>query len=229
MKTSKRNIRLAISIVIVLTLLSTTASAQQLFAPYNQVGPPIPVEKTTKIDPSQRDLLYTPWKNLKLPRGTKLFIEKPLGGQQRRSLIFPGGVTIDDSGLYVDNSGLGAVQCAWEIDIDLRAEFANCSTNSDTDKRILKNLDHAIDRTNDFIVANSLEPTSKDRLQAYVAGKILESQDSFSTLSKDEREKRCTSGFVKDLKTQLLSDKALDQQLDHFLSIPRPPVLNPCL
>jgi hypothetical protein len=62
-----------------------------------------------------------------------------------------------------DTSGLGAVQCSWEIYVAVRSYVEACLPGEDQGFEV--DLDHAIDRTNDFIVENSLVPVTKPQLQ----------------------------------------------------------------
>lgn len=115
-----------------------------------------------------------------------------------------------------DLSGHGAVLCSWQVYVVVASVLEICPEYRN--EQLKADMADAIDRINDFIVANSLFPVSKAELEKRAAsmresrlcergGPAAEMLKSFGSMSHDKR----MSG-VADL-----------------LSVPRPPVMNPCL
>jgi hypothetical protein len=78
---------------------------------------------------------------------------------------------------------------------------------------------NAIDRIDDFIVANSLIPVSKAELQKGAASR----RENVSQLCRSDG----LAGMVKAFGS-ISHDKFMSSVAD-LLSVPRPPVMNPCL
>jgi hypothetical protein len=117
-----------------------------------------------------------------------------------------------------DASGHGAVLCNWGIYVALEAALEICPVYRN--EPLKADLADAIDRINDFIVANSLSPVTKSELEKRAVsmtgdvsqlcrpdGPVAEMLKSFESMPRDKR-----MSSVADL-----------------LSVPRPPVMNPCL
>ncbi|HTJ62626.1 MAG TPA: hypothetical protein VL899_02355 [Alphaproteobacteria bacterium] len=129
----------------------------------------------------------------------------------------------------VDNSGRGAVLCAWMIYVDLRALIDLCQLN---DQQALRtDLDSSIDRIRDFVVANSLFPTTKEQISERAARQLEILRTEEEKLSPATRLRQCEAGdFSKMLNTigaQSHADRT--KSVDELLSVPRPPALEPCL
>jgi hypothetical protein len=110
--------------------------------------------------------------------------------------------------------------CAWEIYVGLAAALETCPEYRNEPLRA--DLSNAIDKINDFIVANSLSPVSKAQLEKGAASR----RDVPGLCQPDG-----AAGMVKSLASvshDQLHDKLMSSVAD-LLSVPRPPVMNPCL
>jgi hypothetical protein len=181
------------------------------------------------LDATPENLASTPWAKLKIPQGTKLVVTKGTDGKVVRTLKFSGGVTISDNGISEDHSGKGAVECAWGIYVEIGNALEICS--SEDNKELKKNLNGAIDRINDFIVVNSLVQQSKTSLEDAEKIQLSELRKFTSKKSKEELHQWCTSGDISNLIKAMKSmpSEKFKSGVDDLLSIPRPPVINPCL
>jgi hypothetical protein len=114
-----------------------------------------------------------------------------------------------------DHSGHGAVLCSWEIYVTLAAALEICPQYRN--ESLKANLASAVDRINDFIVGNSMFPVSKAELEKRAASK------------REVRlcQSRTVAGMLKSL--QSVPDEKLMSGIADLLSVPRPPVMNPCL
>jgi hypothetical protein len=184
-------------------------------------------KKEPEASATSNPLFFTPFDELKKRPGVKITADG-------KTLLFPGGVSISDvtdSGVEkgisgTDNSGHGAVLCGWELFLSMKAQMALCRSN--TDAAFSDRLDKAINRINKFIVANSLSPVTNAEVQRQSTAFIAAKEHS---ASKEEVQKECTSGdFAKGIRAyQSMPPSAFDHAIDDMLSVPRPPVLAPCL
>jgi hypothetical protein len=137
----------------------------------------------------------------------------------------PGGSMVE-----VDHSGHGAVLCVWQLCIYLREALNACFADSHTDLR--QDLTDGITAMNGFIVSNSLHPISSADVEAAVAATETRArlQLSLSNLTPD-RVRACRTDAVGHMVTQM-AEKTREQRrqiIRDLLSVPRPPVMNPCL
>jgi hypothetical protein len=107
----------------------------------------------------------------------------------------------------VDRSGKDAVFCVWELWVSLREDFATCYADSHAD--IHEELDSDIEAINRFIVANDIFATSMDQIQARI----------------DQQH----AGYQAEISKQTPARIRMHRKIVDVLSIPRPPVSNPCL
>jgi hypothetical protein len=114
-------------------------------------------------------------------------------------------------------SGHGAVLCVWGIYIELAAALERCPEYRD--EPLKADLADAIDRINDFIVVNSLSPVTKAELEKIAASR---KEDLLRICRPDG-----AAGMLKLFKS-MPHDKFISSVAD-LLSVPRPPVGNPCL
>jgi hypothetical protein len=132
-----------------------------------------------------------------------------------------------------DNSGHGAVLCMWKFYIGFRQGLNQCFPGQYPEFR--EDLDYAIGAMNDFIVANSLSPTSKAEVEAAVAALEARGQKQFddgrAQLGAEELQKRCgASNFGQMIvKMTEMTREQRRRQIVELLSVPRPPVMNPCI
>jgi len=178
----------------------------------------------TVFDATPKNLVGTDWTKLKIPPGTKIVITKDKNGVETKALKFSGGVVILDDGTEMDNSGKGAVVCVWKIYTEVHNELEIC----DPDNKKLKTFfGESLDRINNFIVANSLTGQSKASLQGSIDKAMSTMRGVTSKMHREDLDKWCKSGLLAG--TEKAQQDKLKSQIDEMLSVPRPPVLNPCL
>jgi hypothetical protein len=139
-----------------------------------------------------------------------------------------GGVVITQEGgvmtAAVDRSGHGAVLCAWRVSVDTLVALDVCQPGGHDELR--QDLARATDAIADFIVANSLTPVRKADLQAYVAKRRAETQAQSNAAGR-----ACSPEFLEQslpMMEAVPHDERAAQTID-MLSVPRPPVMDPCL
>lgn len=143
-----------------------------------------------------------------------------------RSVRFASGVVAMEAKnggvAWVDETGLGAVQCAWRMYSHIRLQSEQCYDDSRVNLKTA--LKDAVDRIEVFIVENSLTPVTKLDLEAAA----FEAFNKVKYRSKDEM---CSDGFAPHLLPNQDDEFILNltQGVDELLSVPRPPVMNPCL
>ncbi len=147
----------------------------------------------------------------------------------RKTAHFSSGVSMTSKHKGVDRSGKGAVLCGWEMYVALRNMVEICSPSEESE--IMKNLNYAIEKTNDFIVANSLHPVTKADLEKGIKARLIVLKEDMSMLEEYDIRQECSSGHAAQAKKRLisLSSEEFRKSVDDFLSIPRPPVMEPCL
>ncbi len=171
---------------------------------------------------SPEDYASTPFAAWRIPAGTKLLTHIPAKGKALHTLEFPGGVTMEEneSGSLMgsDHSGKGAVMCTWMIYASIKGEFDACHTE---EKEWRSQLDIAAEKMENFILANSLTPVTKESLV-----KNLDQE-------RQKAARRC--GRTKEDFAQSFITKKADilpkfqLGIDEMLAVARPPVTNPCL
>jgi hypothetical protein len=128
-----------------------------------------------------------------------------------------------------DMSGHGAVRCSWGIYVAIRAHVDACSPGEDPN--LEADLDEALDRINDFIVENSLVPTTKSQLVDAIAQHKQQAKLALLGKSQEDQRKQCEADgigpFIKSMNSTP-RDK-WKSSVDDLLSVKRPPVMNPCL
>jgi hypothetical protein len=104
-----------------------------------------------------------------------------INGAHKRRIVLNSGVEfqLDRHGdqftsVGLDKSGKGAVLCLWEIYIATKIYLETCTSTRGPE--LEADIDRAIDQINNFIVENSLQPTSK----ADVAAAIEQRQKIFN-------------------------------------------------
>lgn len=184
----------------------------------------------------------TEWDQFVGKPGTVVTYPAPATASQRaegvefRNIRLENGITVHQtrkkgrvSSFPVDNSGHGAVMCVWFIYNSIKATLQTCQ--DEKYQGVIKRLEHAVSRINHFIVENSLTPTSLEQLEEQ-ARRYGERQSSIKQTNKSgEVQKSCPdkgmAHFVNEM--QNLSETAFNKRIDDLLSVPRPPVSNPCL
>lgn len=129
----------------------------------------------------------------------------------------------------IDHSGHGAVLCVWSLYIDLRSSLDTCFPGQYRELR--DDLDAAIAAMNLFIATNSLAPTSKEALEAAITEREEKARAAVSSLNAKELAQTCASPDLHQMVTRLAGRSRNDRQktIAELLSVPRPPVSNPCL
>lgn len=143
---------------------------------------------------------------------------------------FSSGVSVTDpNGSGQDQSGKGAVLCGWLFYVEVKNMSEVCSPAEDSE--VTKNLDYAIEKISDFIVANSLKSVIKAGLEEDIKTRFLSTKEDFSIYSGEDLEEECSASYAVQVKKSLLSKSSEEfkKSIDDFLSIPRPPVMEPCL
>ncbi len=137
-----------------------------------------------------------------------------------------GGVTVvirDGQQVGTDTSRHGAVLCSWEMMVGLKAAADICFPQEFTEVSEL--LGEAIAAYDTFIVANSLTPVTKADLEARAeerARRLKAGGQACLNMRRDLLEP-----FAERLKTR--SRAEVMRSVAEALSVPRPPVMNPCL
>ncbi|MBI5164536.1 MAG: hypothetical protein HY985_11625 [Magnetospirillum sp.] len=99
-------------------------------------------------------------------------------GRETREIALQGGVVVIEerkgeeviSHLEFDASGHGAVLCSWQLYSRMYAGLAVCGDGNDEWKA---ELFTALERMNEFIVANTLTAVSKNDLQNEISNKVM--------------------------------------------------------
>lgn len=129
-----------------------------------------------------------------------------------------------------DNSGHGAVMCSWGLYISFRS-YLNVCPGEDS-ANLANDLNNAIDRMNDFIVENSIQPTTKAAVEADVERRFQTDLDKMKNLSPDQIGKVCGPrgwGYAITERLKAMSHEERVSEIDKLLSVKRPAVMNPCL
>jgi hypothetical protein len=114
-----------------------------------------------------------------------------------------------------DNSGKGAVLCSWSINLSVQARTADCGWAR---RPVDDAIDEAITAIDDFILANSTLHPTRPMLEDFKR-RAAESE-CHRTVT---REQYCRdTEFIR-------STEPIREGVKAFLSIPREPVMNPCL
>jgi hypothetical protein len=133
----------------------------------------------------------------------------------------------EPSVLSWDDSGHGAILCVWEIVVGTKVAADVCSPEEFSD--LSKVLGEDIEALNDFIVANSLTPTTKADLKADYDQRMQRMKASIRPGGDNCHYMR--SNFIEPMAQQLRSTSrdVVDRSLKASLAALRPPVMNPCL
>lgn len=179
----------------------------------------------------------TAWDAVAQQPGAKVVAGTNSTGEQTRDIKLPNGIHIiqvrsPDGTVQttdVDESGHGAVMCAWGLYAYAREELGLCpSSKGDTHLKVA--LDDAMSRIDRFIDANSLVPHNVDReesIRRHLRSTTRQFfKEHYLTLPGSELESRC----VADLRTlRMQGAEGLNDQVTKLLSAPRLPAEFPCL
>lgn len=124
--------------------------------------------------------------------------------------------TSDGTTVRIDVSGKGAVWCGWGIAVEMARIAQQCPAAADT--LSVETLNNAIRRIEDFIVTYSTTPVS----HADIAARKASDGAAFPI--------GCTEDTLDLYRAFVGGDPdRFSAWVDDFLSVPREPVMNPCL
>lgn len=128
-----------------------------------------------------------------------------------------------------DVSGLGAVQCLWEIVIHISAYFEYCPID---DPEWKKAMGSAVQDIDTFIVENMDPPVNFEALSKIRLDRFSKVKAQIDNASGPERLKVCKggpneNGLLWNLQKQGIEKFKYD--VEKSLSVPRLPVMSPCL
>ncbi len=143
------------------------------------------------------------------------------GGNKSASITHGRGYTeFHDKGIsaQVDNTGKGAVLCLWQIYSFIIEVGNQCFKNNDD---IQRELVESVKRIDAFIIRNSSHPVTQAQLSASEAQATQNLHKSGNMCKGDGANlyQRVRSGGA----------AGIHGSLDELLSVPREPVMNPCL
>jgi hypothetical protein len=154
-------------------------------------------------------------------------------GSESRNIKLPEGIEIsqtrrngETSTFALDNSGLGAVYCIWDVLVSIRAELSHCPENGSP--KVRNAISTGIARINQFIAANSLTPITIKAIERGIDDKIRAAGARIA--KRKTTQKTCISPFSSTF-VQFTEKRSIDElriSIDKLLSVPRLPVLNPC-
>jgi hypothetical protein len=147
-----------------------------------------------------------------------------LGSKQVRSAQVDSSGSIEafrsgDNVIQSDKTGKGAVLCVWGIYQAAKAVGAECHKGADA--AFQSELERSLNRIDEFIVANSKHPVTRKDLETRRIEGLRQLRSSGNI---------CVGDAAK--LYNALHDSgaaALQAQTTDLLSIPREPVMNPCL
>jgi len=128
-----------------------------------------------------------------------------------------------------DTSGHGAVLCAWRMYINLRVGLDLCFPNEYSELR--EDLDDAIAAMNRFIVDNRVPATSMDEVEAFAAAEDARQRSEAAAVAPDKLREACSAGELGQMINGISQIPRAERRktVADLLSVPRQPVLNPCL
>ena len=151
---------------------------------------------------------------------TRMIGDKKVTSYRKAGVVFE---KWPDYVVSIDQTEFGAVMCTWSFYVDFMLSADACFPDSRVELKA--HLAYAVNAMNDFIVANSLDPVKKADLEDYIAKRRRE---NFShTPSRLIGTPQChlsalLMGFEK------TTPEEWRAAIDKLLSVPRPPVMNPC-
>jgi hypothetical protein len=157
-------------------------------------------------------------------------------GSLEKDILLPSGVAFTRrqlgdkvSNFDEDRSGHGAVLCVWSLYIALSVTLEACGKRQDDELR--QHLAAAIDKINDFIVVNSLTVVTKDDVERRVQQSRAAHWKQVAAVSAEEVKGSCVYGDAARMIAAFSAQKVEGRReaLEKLLSVPRPPLLNPCL
>lgn len=129
-----------------------------------------------------------------------------------------------------DASREGAILCSRLIDIAIRAALDTCPSAEDAEPK--QDIDQSITAIDEFIVANSLVPISLSDLRMQEAAQYDEAKRQTADKESAKVAEMCNANSVDGKLIAYFRDLSHGQRqsaVTDLLSIPRWPVLNPCM
>jgi hypothetical protein len=128
----------------------------------------------------------------------------------------------------IDNSGHGAVLCAWHFYMMIKNALDMCP--ADPDRKYNGEIAAAIGRINEFISINSPSHTPIKQLNDYVIDNNTNNIASFNSKTPEDQQIVCAKIRKKiDYNVLVQMRDGLQSKIDDLLSVPRVPVMNPCM
>lgn len=165
--------------------------------------------------------------------GVEVTVAKNPDGIETRRFEMPGDVSMLQrreadavTMMTMDASGLGAVRCAWEIFVGMHDAIALCE-GADVSGAQAR-LDRALTRVESFMVTNGYGLITADQVAQARRRKFEEASTSsdfaaFRGGSCIEPVREALEGF------RITDAAAFEEAVDRLLSVPRFPVIAPCL
>lgn len=184
----------------------------------------------------------TPYEKFFTQSGVEAEFETLSDGTEIRTLMLPGKVLLEQrrkngeiSTLTLDQSGLGAVLCSKEIYLAAKMAVDTCRDLENA--RVSGLLDTAINRINEFIAINSVEQISLNSLVEADLAKLSRFRKQLGASPDDGQVASCKTlnperaYFAMQIAKSIekMSDEEFSHDVDELLSVPRLPVMNPCL
>jgi hypothetical protein len=171
------------------------------------------------------------WQAVASRPDAEISMKKNSDGKDLRTAAFSGGVVIteqeDGSVLGMDNTGHGAIICAWGLYTEIKNWLDKCGTEEE--KKLQEIVSSYVERLNDFIVGNSVMPITKQDMGVKSKARADFFNQKIPAVTGDDLRQQCDSSgivtFVNAMKTQ---PEFFNDSIDKMLSVPRPPVMNPC-
>ncbi|MBB6251481.1 hypothetical protein [Nitrospirillum iridis] len=196
----------------------------------------VPVMMAALMAPAFGQTATADWGDVPTPPNATVRLDHDAQGNETRRIDYPGGVVAQQvrrggkvQTLVEDRSGHGAVLCLRMIYLGLREGLDVCRQEGDGPARAF--MDEALDQLDDFVVANSLRPVTKDSLKMDEAQRLKKVQAEAARRGPEAVAKGCASGDALRMLggVRKASLDGLRSDLAAALSVPRPPVMNPCL
>jgi hypothetical protein len=173
--------------------------------------------------------------------GTRVILSKANDEDERREIRLANGVSFFQTRrngkvigvLGNDNSGHGAVLCGISQILTVRNLLSVCAPRQSAEE--IAELDSQLDRIADFAVANSLPPqptTSKAAIQSQIEQAKAKVAADAASATPDNIATYCNIGDGAMMLSRYRGswgDGKLKRYVDDLLSVPRPPVSNPCM
>ena len=128
--------------------------------------------------------------------------------------------------LGIDRSGHGAVLCTWQFFIAMRQGLNTCAPGQSSPIR--DELDRSIAAANAFIVKNRPRTVTLAEIEARVRALNAQADAGYASLAPEARAKACATSWAAQAAARL-TPAELRHETDDLLSVPRLPVMNPCL